>query len=206
MKQHVLTCTYCGTSFTSKRSDALYCCNSHRQLAYLNRPPEVTHEVYYPSPKTNESITTEIKSPPADTSSAVRVHESNQRKQLNEELKAFRDKMKEDQEKWDEGLALDYVRRTLERIINNLHVCNEQEKISTSRIKWLLSDTTSLLESEQFKNIEHKLGYSKFIREIFLTHLQYTYDSIRKMRERFMDYEIPQDIIAELDEISNGSR
>src|SRR5690349_1924666 len=37
MKQNTNECRFCGRTFVSMRSDAQYCCNSHRQLAYYLR-------------------------------------------------------------------------------------------------------------------------------------------------------------------------
>jgi len=36
MKVNSQKCEYCGNDFTSKRNDARFCCNSHRQLSYLD--------------------------------------------------------------------------------------------------------------------------------------------------------------------------
>jgi len=203
MKQNTLECQFCGRTFVSKRNDARYCCNSHRQLAYFEREgwgnrsssaasAAIAEKEYQQQIELKKMSATlsDIK----ETMDLIRQKREDEFKTVCEDVTASFDSM-------NKGKALNEVRNGTLKIIETLFEQDASGEVAKYKIKCVISDINFLFNSASFENVQAEFSHAKFIQETLLPHLEEVARSLRRSHERYMDYEIPREMKRELQKI-----
>jgi hypothetical protein len=192
MKSNSKKCEYCGCNFISKRSDALFCCNSHRQLSYLNywskkSAKPIIQEVYYPKDKKEQMDKFVFLKLKYEISNAYL-------KKQNEELRGILEKTMVALDNFEIHNNLMRISTSVLKIIEKLLKYDEENKISKQRIEGVIFDLNFLIDSITFKNAEERFVHTSFLKQILLPNMESEYYFIKNEPAYNHEYQIPQEI------------
>lgn len=209
MKENSLECQFCGRTFVSRRNDARYCCNSHRQLAYFKREgigyswnSDSESEASNAEVNNIHARRLELQNISATVDELKSMLDLKQQKRADE-LQTVYEEMTASFDRMNKGKTLTEVRRRTLKIIEALFEQDANGEITKHKIKWLMSDVNLLLNSVSFENVQAEFIPVKFIQEILLPHLEEVASSFRRSRERYLDYKIPPEIKSELEKLND---